>query len=437
MGRRTSPKGLRDRRLLLLALVVVTAGGLVVGTTPSQADVSAVKGSAFGYTLSVSLFGGQPNIRGVGQFPCTSTNPPTPPGCAPNPALSDSPAVNLPPTGGNESQTDPEGPTAQVGPAIIFSSGAIDVSTQGTLGPNGSVTSTADIQNVNKSRQEVFTATSLSSSCTASEGGITATTEVIGGTVITSEGNPDVDGDEVTVAVPTNPAPGLTIPGVIEAVGDRFEYVFNEQITNPDGSITVYAAHMRLLGPTAIGDLYVGKSECGVTVTAGTTTTSTLPTTSTSSSIPTTSTSTSIPTTTSTSTSIPTTTSTSIPTTTSTSTSIPTTTSTSVVPPTTTSVPPSGACQVLLARRAAFNAQIDAVENRLRQRLSGPRLATALARLQAARAQGNAAFNTAMAARGCTTARAATAASARPTAHSASLPPGTTTARSRLASKSR
>ena len=34
--------------------------------------------------------------------------------------------------------------------------------------------------------------------------------------------------------------------------------------TNPDGSMTVYGAHQRLLGPTAIGDLFIAKSQSGV-----------------------------------------------------------------------------------------------------------------------------------------------------------------------------
>ena len=39
--------------------------------------------------------------------------------------------------------------------------------------------------------------------------------------------------------------------------------MFNEQIANPDGSITVNAAHEYLLGPTAVGDMVIGSSTCG------------------------------------------------------------------------------------------------------------------------------------------------------------------------------
>ncbi len=33
-------------------------------------------------------------------------------------------------------------------------------------------------------------------------------------------------------------------------------------MVNPDGGLTVYAAHEYLIGPTAIGDLYLGKVNC-------------------------------------------------------------------------------------------------------------------------------------------------------------------------------
>ncbi len=53
---------------------------------------------------------------------------------------------------------------------------------------------------------------------------------------------------------------------MIEGVGDSFRYVFNEHVRNLDGSLTVQAAHLYLLGPTAVGDLFIGTVECGVTL---------------------------------------------------------------------------------------------------------------------------------------------------------------------------
>ena len=156
----------------------------------------------------------------------------------------------------------------QFGPAVIFSSGKLDVSTQGT--PGGSVTSSAPVSNVNTSEQEVLTAASVSSTCTASATGTTGSSTFTGATLVTSEGNPDADGDETKVTIPASPAPNTTHTGSIEAVGDTFRYVFNEQVRSADGSITVNAAHLYLLGPTAVGELIIGQSRCGITAATGT-----------------------------------------------------------------------------------------------------------------------------------------------------------------------
>ena len=143
------------------------------------------------------------------------------------------------------------------------------------------VNSSANIQGVHTSGQEVFTASAVASRCTASESGVAGSTTIDNGTLQTSEGDPNVEGDETVVRIPMNPAPNTTYEGQIESVGDRFRYVFNEQVIDPnDGSITVHAAHLYLLGPTAVGDLFIGTVECGVTGTgAEPTTTAPAPTT--------------------------------------------------------------------------------------------------------------------------------------------------------------
>jgi hypothetical protein len=71
----------------------------------------------------------------------------------------------------------------------------------------------------------------------------------------------------VAVSIAANPAPNKSYDGHIHVNGsiDSFRYVFNEQVVNPDGSITVNAAHEYFLGPTAVGELIVGQSVCGVT----------------------------------------------------------------------------------------------------------------------------------------------------------------------------
>lgn len=205
----------------------------------ADADVSEVIGSAYGHRASVSLFGGD------------------------QPELGPDPTVTLPPGGGDETASAPS-VSAIFGPATIFTSGPLTVTTEGTTGPDGSVTSNATIEEINRSEQEVFTADNLASTCTASEGGVSGSVTVTNGTLQTSEGNPDVEGDEVIVEIPANPAPNTTYEGTIETVGDNFRYVFNEQIENADGTITVNAAHQYLLGPTAVGELVVGQVVCGV-----------------------------------------------------------------------------------------------------------------------------------------------------------------------------
>ena len=232
--------------------MTVAAASLTL-SGPSAAQVTAVRGSAFGYFARVSLFGGPLHERGP------------------------APTVELPPGGSAVPITasQPSG-LVQFGPAILLRPGPITVSTQGTTGPGGSVTTSSDIQNVDTSGQGVFTATRVLSSCTSSETGVSGSTTISGGTLRLSEGNPDVEGDEVVVTLPTNPAPNTEYAGQIEGVGDRFRYIFNEQIPS-EGGITVNAAHLYLLGPSAVGELVIGQVVCGVTAVTTTTTPTTTP----------------------------------------------------------------------------------------------------------------------------------------------------------------
>ncbi len=367
-----------------VAAVVGLAGGLVAISNPSQADVVSVTGSACAYYTDVSLFGGPSVRRGCGQTDLTA-----PAGFAPSVTL---------PAGGSAAApitaSDPDGAVAQYGPAKIFSgqypandvnapsppSGPLNVSTVGTLGPNGFVTSNASVDPGLQPSPGLPTqprgvgpgpviADAVSSTCTARETNPATGAKTLTGSTTITNGRLETKYDPVTQlptmteSVPTNPSPNYTRTGTLDHVGDSYQVIYNEQILSQDGNtLTVNAIHMRLLGPTAIGDMVIGQVVCGITTVAVTTTstTTTLPPTTTSTSttttLPPTTTSTSTtttlpPTTTSTSTTTtlpPTTTSTSTtttlpPTTTSTSTTTtlpPTTTSTSTtttLPPTTTS----------------------------------------------------------------------------------------------------
>lgn len=234
----------QSRRSLAIA---TTFASVMIGIAPitAHADVTSVKGSAYGYFSSVGLFGGPPSNSG-----------PTP-------------AVTLPLAGGGPITATAPSASATVGPATLFSSDALSVTTQGTIGPSGSVTTSTSIQNVNKSGVEQVTAATVASTCSASGSGVSASTTFTSGTLQTDSGD-DTAGNvhaPVTVPIPANPAPNTTIFGHIHVNGsvENFKVVFNEQIVNADGSITVMAFHEYYLGPTAVGDLIVGQSICGVT----------------------------------------------------------------------------------------------------------------------------------------------------------------------------
>ncbi len=257
--------------LRLAVVFALGTGVLAAAAGTSSAQLTSVVGGATDYIAEVSLFGAPSVPRGPAGAPGCDPNQPLP-GPAGTPTEACNISVTLPTAGGSQSVSDPDASAVvRYGPGVIFSRGAATVSTEGTTGPGGSVTSSVEIQDVNASGREVFWATSLSSTCTASESGVTGSTTITGGRLQTSEGHPDLPGDERVVDLPTNPAVNETHPGTVETVGDRFEYRFNEQVPNPDGSLTVYAAHLVLLGPTAVGHIYIGRVDCGINPTQTTT----------------------------------------------------------------------------------------------------------------------------------------------------------------------
>jgi len=217
------------------------------------ATASTVAGGACGYYTSVGLFGGPAQVRGCGQKPGAGL-----PGSA-------SPSVTLPPGGSSTAvkSTDDNGALAQYGPAVVFGgkppkdpnaplgpSGAMTVSTKGKR----SVTSSASVKNVGAGP---FIATSVRSTCTAAKSGVKASTTITSGVVVTAT---DADGNPTSMEkVPSHPEPNFTREGV-NVLGDHFRAVFNEQTADPDGTITVNAVHLYLLGPTAVGDVVIAQS---------------------------------------------------------------------------------------------------------------------------------------------------------------------------------
>ena len=239
--------------------MLFVAVGLCVSIGPSKAVVSSVRGSACGYFVNVGLFGGPQMRRGCGQ-------------AVDAPAAGASPEVTLPASGSASPITadDPDGATAQYGPARIFAgrwpehipsappSGPISVRTQGTVGGGGSVTSSVDIVLRNPPNADSpggfgpgpVEGDELHSTCSASESGVTGSVRFVNGLLSTATdagGSPTAQED-----IPANPPPNYTRHGVITNVGDVFSVVFNEQIRNGDGSLTVNGFHMYLFGPVAV-----------------------------------------------------------------------------------------------------------------------------------------------------------------------------------------
>jgi len=246
------------------ALVALSMGMFAAVAGSSSADVTAVSGRAFGYYTNLGLFGGPPTVRGFGQT--------IPPGTA----LSASPSVVLPSSGGNVSQTDPDGATATYGPANPFDSpGPIVVSTQGTTGAGGSVTSSATVNGLPHGPFSAPPPGGVASTCTATEAGVTGSATITNGILVLHDPDDTVSGEpgEEIVTPPVNPPPNTTYFGVIANVDNNFKIVFNEQIVDGN-TITVNAVHQYALGPIAVGDFVTAQSQCGVTVAASTTTTS-------------------------------------------------------------------------------------------------------------------------------------------------------------------
>jgi hypothetical protein len=236
---------LRSRRLHLVSVLALSAA-LFTFAGPSSAQVTEVTGSAFGARGSVSLFRGAPI------------------------EFAPIPTVTLPAAGGNVSDSVPQ-IVFQAGPAQPLSTDEATVSSEGTIGAGGSVTSTATLANVVVGGTTV---TTLSATCTADESGATGSTTVTGGRVPTGDVDRNTEGDETYTDVPANPAANFSLNGLVPSVGtDYYRVVFNEQVVTGN-TLTVRAAHFYLGenpapieqgGPVATGEIIVGEVTCGAT----------------------------------------------------------------------------------------------------------------------------------------------------------------------------
>lgn len=258
----------KDRRARSGAVFValVALGAATFGFTGSSAaDISEVSGSAFGHYTNVSLFGGPSSAKGP------------------------APTVTLPANGADPALIAKEASAKAVyGPATIFGgkwpadqdiappSGPITVTTKGTTGSGGFVTSTVDIvlrNPPNPASPGGFGPTvpsegdELHSTCTASEAGVTGSVRFVNAVLSTSTDESGEPKDREPI--PDNPPVNYTRTGQITNVGDNWKIIFNEQVVEPGGSITVNAVHMFLLGPIAVGEQILGQVKCSARVVAG------------------------------------------------------------------------------------------------------------------------------------------------------------------------
>ncbi|MGH9278932.1 MAG: hypothetical protein ACRD12_12615, partial [Acidimicrobiales bacterium] len=251
----------------------------------------SVRGLAFNYFVNVGLFGGPATRLGYGQVPPGSAQ-------APANANTDSPSVECPSGGGDPAPaTDAQGARAAYGPAIIFGgiwpdannvappSGPLSSDVNCQLGAAGFVTASTDIaKNPDGTTwtlsgggtegwpggvgPDPFHADTVHSECRADESGNTGSVRITNGQVVTSTDR-GTQLPATTVDIPANVPANSKYHGTIDHVGDNFDITLNEQITNSDGSITVIAAHMKLNGPIAVGEMVIGSVTCGLTETSG------------------------------------------------------------------------------------------------------------------------------------------------------------------------
>jgi hypothetical protein len=252
-------------------VAVIAASALVtaVGVSPAWAGVTAVNGSAYGYrAYNINLFGSPQSDTGPAQSVALASN-----------------ASNSP-----QSASAASGVVAY-GPAVLFTSDSVVVSTFGTIGASGSVTSSARADHVNKSTtqptitgSEILTADRISSTCTAKTATPTGSTTITNGTLRTDSGL-DLNGDgdyvdagehaPVDATLSSSPAANTTYYGHIHlssTATDTFKVVFNERST-VGGTMTLSAVH-EYFGVTSSGndphsalhgDLVIGRVVCGLT----------------------------------------------------------------------------------------------------------------------------------------------------------------------------
>jgi hypothetical protein len=193
------------------AVVVVVAASLLLGAMPASAAPG--DGSAYGANVQVSLLAATVNVGPVAQ---SNTSGPT------------------------------SASVANVTAPGVLSAGA--VTSSATLDEaTGVVHAEASIADVNIGLASVLTGSigAVQATCDATQEGVTGATTLAGVSI------PGVN-------VTATPAPNTTIQ-----VTPLVSIIFNEQISNDDGSLTVNAVHITLNALVATGDVSLAQAKCG------------------------------------------------------------------------------------------------------------------------------------------------------------------------------
>jgi hypothetical protein len=200
-----------------LAAFAATAA-MVAGALPASAEPG--DGSAYGLDVQVTLLGGI--VVDTGQIVVANAD------------------------------GDTEESLATVNVPGVLSTGVVNASASRD-DATGHVQSRASTADVSTSVLGI-SATAIEANCLAEQSGVTGSSTLV-----------DLDlgpiGD-----VPANPAPNTVL--TVEIAGIHIATLtFNEQISNPDGSLTVNALHIQLiggvLGSLGEGDIVISSATCG------------------------------------------------------------------------------------------------------------------------------------------------------------------------------
>lgn len=195
------------------AIGAVVAAALVLGAMPASAAPG--DGSAFAAQVSVTLLG--------------------------------APAVNVGPLAPSSTSGSPSASLASIDAAGLVTAGVVN--TSATLDEaTGVVTAHADLANVGLALGTALgltgTIEAVAADCQATQAGVTGSSTLAGVQI-------------AGISVPVNPPPNTGVDIGLAKV------VFNEQIMNPDGSLTVNAIHIYANAVAATADIILAQARCG------------------------------------------------------------------------------------------------------------------------------------------------------------------------------